>query len=106
MNVLPPARWYSKVQANCWPVTSTIASVAGLAGAFSMSCSDDVGVGAQAEDQSAGIAVQMTSRRRVAVDRRPVQVLLARAHPEVDDREDDDLVTRTKTGTETMIRTS
>ena len=73
---------YSKVQANCWPVT-LIAHLAGL-GLLDV-LEDEVRVGAEAEDHDRRDERPHDLEARVAVDRRPVLLLLARAHPELPD---------------------
>ena len=78
---------YRNVQANCSPTTRTLQRV-GVRGLDVLEHHE--GVGAQADQDDRGDRGPDDLQARVAVDRRPVEVLLARTHPELQDREQDD----------------
>ena len=82
-------RVYSKVQVNCWPMTLTWSSCR-VGRRLLDVVQDDVGVGAQRDQQRRRHRRPDDLEPRVAVDRRAVELLLARAHPELDDRDEDD----------------
>ena len=84
-----PPSLYANVQANCSPPDLDHALVA-RGGRLLDVAHHDVGVGDERDDEDRRGGGPDHLELRVAVDRRAVEVLLARSHPEVEHREADD----------------